>query len=122
MDVKKTLESWSLPDRSAERIQITLRIPYTDYARLHALKAAYSSRSVNEILTDIIRMGLDEVVDELPAYGADEEDVAMAHQEGNFIQVGDLIRGPRIDYTRTYRSLIYSRTKPEDDDKPEGEQ
>lgn len=121
MDVKKIVESWTLPDRSTERTQITLRIQYTDYARLHALKAAYPSRSVNEILTDIIRVGLDEVVDSLPVYGADEEDVAMAQHEGHFLELGAPCRGPRIDYTRAYRSIISSRTKPEDEAKPEGE-
>lgn len=115
MNVKKIVESWTLPDRSTERTQITLRIQYTDYARLHALKAAYPSRSVNEILTDIIRVGLDEVVDELPAYGADDEDVAMAESEGYRLKLGDPCRGPRFDYANAYRAIIHSRTKLEDE-------
>lgn len=120
MDVKKIVESWTLPDRSTERTQITLRIQYTDYARLHALKAAYPSRSVNEILTDIIRVGLDEVVDALPVYDADEDDVAIANHHGYHMEVGES-RGPRVDYNSAYRSLISSRAKSEDEAKPEGE-
>lgn len=121
MDMKKLVDSWTLPDRSAERVQITLRIPYTDYARLHALKAAYSDRSVNEILTDLIRVALDEAVDVLPSYRAGLEDVAQAHAYGDEnLEVGDVIGGPAVKYRNAYYALIQSR-KESDALQPAGE-
>lgn len=113
MDMKKLVDSWTLPDRSAERVQITLRIPYTDYARLHALKAAYSDRSVNEILTDLIRVALDEAVDVLPSYSAGPEDVAQARAYGDEnLEVGDVFGGPAVKYRNAYYALIQSRKEP----------
>lgn len=119
MDMKKLVDSWTLPDLSAERVQITFRAPFTDYARLHALKAAYPERSVNEILTDLVRAALDEAVDVLPSYPADEEDVAEARSHGDYIEVGDLIHGPAVAYRRAYYQLIRNRGKSLDEPKEE---
>lgn len=121
MSMKNLIKIWNLPDRSSERAQITLRIPFTDYARLHALKDVYPTRSVNDILTDIIRMGLDEVVEALPSWSATEEDAAISRDEvgpgfpsGAYVDPGDPL-GPAVDFERAYRRIL--REKSEDDSK-----
>lgn len=107
-DMKKLVESWGLPDRSTERVQISLRIPYTDYARIHALKAAFPDRSVNTIFSDLIRVALDDAIDALPSYAADAEDVARAraYDDDDRLEIGDIFRGPGVDYRRAYHNLI----------------
>jgi hypothetical protein len=113
MNLKNLIKSWSLPDRSNERIQVTLRVPFTDYARLHALKEVYSTRSVNEILTDIIRLGLDEVVEALPSRPADDEDVQISDMTSggiDCIELGDLI-GPSVTFESAYRRIIESKSE-----------
>ena len=117
MNLKSLIKSWNLPDRSNERVQVTMRIPFTDYARLHALKEVYSGRSVNEILTDILRVGLDEVVEALPSWSANEEDAAVSYAEmgpdlprGAYVEAGDPL-GPAIDFERAYRRILESKSE-----------
>jgi len=113
MTIKNLVKSWSLPDRSTERAQITLRIPFNEYARLHALKEAYPNRSVNDILTDIIKTGLDEIVEALPSYKIDEREAdALAHYEGGRIEdYLDSMTGPRVTFDVAYRRIL--EEKPE---------
>ena len=116
MSMKNLLRMWTLPDRSNERIQVTLRIPFTDYARLHALKEVYPSRSVNDILTDIIRVGLDEIVDSLPTRPANDEDVdyfnmsnATGFPGSPYLNVGDPV-GPSVDFQEAFRRILSSKS------------
>lgn len=103
MSMKNLVESWTLPSAPNERIQVTLRIQFDDYARLHALKAAYPRRSVNDILSDIIRLGLDEIVAALPTYEVCEEFVTEYPEEAG--RLGE-IYGPAVDFRNTYRRIL----------------
>jgi hypothetical protein len=118
MAMKNLVGIWSLPDRTAERIQITLRIPFTDYARLHALKEVYPTRSVNDILSDIIRVGLDEIVEALPSWPASDEDVNdwFEHNQppsdlppSYYLHQGELI-GPAVGFDNAYRQILKSKS------------
>ena len=117
MNMKNLVKSWSLPDRSNERIQITLRIPFSDYARLHALKEIYPRRSVNDILSDIIKFGLDEIIEALPSRSANDDDVFEhnSHMSSDMpedlsLSVGDSI-GPAIDFEYAYRRILESKSE-----------
>ena len=55
MTVKNLINAWSLPDRTQERQQITLRLNYDLYAKLHALKEVYPKRTVNDMINDILK-------------------------------------------------------------------
>lgn len=118
MAMKNLVGIWSLPDRTAERIQITLRIPFTDYARLHALKEVYPTRSVNDILSDIIRVGLDEIVEALPSWPASDEDVNDWFEHNQpasdlppscYLHQGELI-GPAVGFDNAYRQILKSKS------------
>lgn len=115
--MKNLVKAWRLPDRSNERIQITLRIPFSDYARLHALKEIYPRRSVNDILSDIIKFGLDEIIEALPSRSANDEDVFEHNCDipsdmpaGVFLSVGDPV-GPAIDFEYAYRKILESKSE-----------
>lgn len=71
MNTEKLLQSWLLPNVEAERKQITLRLPLKDYARLRALKEVYKTRSVNDMINEILNQSLDVIVDNLPDYAGD---------------------------------------------------
>lgn len=66
--MKNLIENWALPNRNAEKIPVSLRLPFDVYAKLHALKEVYPSQTVTDIATDILRAGLDEVINALPDY------------------------------------------------------
>lgn len=117
MNMKNLVKSWSLLDRSNERIQITLRIPFSDYARLRALKEIYPRRSVNDILSDIIKFGLDEIIEALPSRSANDDDVFEHNSymssdmpEDLSLSVGDSI-GPAIDFECAYRRILESKSE-----------
>lgn len=65
MNFKDLTYSWSLPNRSAEYRQLTLRIPPDNYAKLQALKQVFPSQSINDIVNDIINESLREIIDSL---------------------------------------------------------
>lgn len=110
MDINNLLESWNLPDRTQERTQITLRISVQDYARLHALKAVYPTRSVNDFICDILRVGLDGIVNALPSYEVTEEDVARGY--GHPDEVGT-VSGPKITYQANLSSILNQKSEEE---------
>lgn len=119
MSMKDLVKTWNLPNIPNERIQVTLRLPFDDYARLHALKAAYPSRSVNDIISDIIRMGLDEIVAALPSWSADEYDVDADNMrkpgglpEDAYLHLGDRC-GPVVDFENAYRGILESKAAEE---------
>jgi len=75
MSAKNLLKNWALPDRGSDRTQLTLRLPFTEYAKLHALKAVYSTRTVNDMICDILKTSLDEIIDALPSYTYTQSDL-----------------------------------------------
>ena len=114
MSIKNLVTTWSLPDRSQDRQQVTLRIPYDIYAKLHALKDIYQ-RPVNDMITDILRSGLDEIIEALPSYKvdiADAHEMALIHG-GNPSDYANELTGPRVKFNRAYRSLLEQKSEDE---------
>lgn len=116
MSMKDLVKTWRLPNIPNERIQVTLRLPFDDYARLHALKEVYPRRSVNDIICDIIRIGLDEIIAVLPSWSADQEDVDLEYMEMGdgypkeaYLQLGAPI-GPSIVFENAYRRILESKS------------
>jgi hypothetical protein len=115
MSMKKLVKSWSLPDRSDERQQLTLRVGYDTYARLHALKELYPNRSVNDMINDILKNGLDEIIDALPSYPISyEEACEIAHHEGG--KPEDYMNGktgPAVHFDGVYRRILIQKSESE---------
>lgn len=73
---------WSLPDRTEERTQVTLRLTYDLYAKLHALKAIYPGRSVNDIICDLLTVSIDDLVESFPVEIFTEADFLEELEQG----------------------------------------
>ena len=111
MKVNELIKVWSMPDRSAERVQLTVRLPYPDYARLHALKEVYQGRSVNDLVSDLLRVGLDAVVEELPAYVMGEEQAkAVAVCAEHYEELVGSQYGPRTDFDSALRKILEQKS------------
>lgn len=108
MTVKKLVQTWALPDRSSERQQLTLRLNYDLYAKLHALKETYKSRSVNDMINDVLQAALDEIIDSLPSYPIDEDEAhqLVHYQGGRPEDYLDVKTGPRIFFDIAYRKIL----------------
>jgi len=66
MNVTDVLKKLELPNRDNERSQITLRLSFNEYARLHALKETYgNNHSVNDLINLLLKESLDEVINAL---------------------------------------------------------
>lgn len=119
MNMKNLLKTWTLPDRTTDRAQITLRLSFNEYARLHALKEVYKHRSVNDMINDILKAGLDEIIESLPSYQSLNEPAEaayLAHEYGG--QASDyeyVTEGPRVQFDNAYRKILES--KPEEETK-----
>jgi hypothetical protein len=104
MTMKKLVKNWALPDRTEDRQQLTLRLKYDLYAKLHALKVAYPKRSVNDMINDILEAGLDEIIEALPV-----------HIQPDFHpDTGEVIEfesGPRVDFEHAYQELLYEKSE-----------
>jgi hypothetical protein len=64
---KPLLERWkkvAAPERTVQ--QYAVRLPLEDAARLHALSALFPGQAVEEIITDLLHAGLDEIAAALP--------------------------------------------------------
>ena len=76
---KELLNQWALPDRTEDRAQVTLRLDFDTYAKLHSLKNVYPHRSVNEFINDLLRDSVDDVIDALgEPHGGGEEYIEEA--------------------------------------------
>lgn len=108
MTIKNLLQTWSLPDRTSDRQQLTLRLQYDLYAKLHALKEVYKNRPVNDMINDILRAGLDEIIEALPSRKVDaEEALELAdHFGGNPNDYANDLTGPRVQFDIAYRRIL----------------
>lgn len=115
MNMKNLIKTWSFPDRTQERQQLTLRLNYDLYAKLHALKEVYPSRSVNDMINDIVKNALDEIIEALPFYKIDsEEAIEMAHYHGGKPEdYADTTTGPRVKFDIAYRRLLDQKSDDE---------
>jgi hypothetical protein len=111
MTLKKLVKAWNFPDRTQERQQFTLRLNYDIYAKLLALKEVYPTRSVNEIINDILSAGLDEIIEELPQYRIDvEEAIELAHyQGGKPDDYANVMTGPKVKFEGSYMRILNER-------------
>lgn len=108
------MNEWALPDRSDERVQVTLRLNVNQYARLHALKEVYPKRAVNDFLNGIIEAGLDEIIEALPTYTLSAEEAAsMADSEEEYNALVGAKTGPRVTFDQAYANIL--NTKPVDE-------
>jgi len=84
---KDLLNSWALPDRTEDRTQVTLRLDFDTYAKLHALKNVYPHRSVNEFINDLLKDSVDDVIEALgePQAGGEE----YIEEAGGMVSLSD---------------------------------
>lgn len=116
--IKSLAELWALPDRSADRMQITLRLNGNEYARLHALKEVFPNRSINDMLNDIIRAGLDELVESLPFTRITKEDVIEEMDMGipsEHCSVVGTMYGLRAEFDKAYRRMLEQKSEEKPD-------
>lgn len=118
-NVKSLIKNWSLPDRSQDRSQLTLRLNYELYAKLQALKEIYPTRSINDLITDILQVGIDEIVEALPIYTRsltpDEIAEAAFHSERPMSDFTDATTssGPGVDFQNAYTRILSQKSESE---------
>lgn len=114
MSMQKLLKTWSLPDRTQDRQQITLRLNYDLYAKLHALKSVYKTRTVNDMINDILETGLDEIIQALPRIELSQYE---AVQQGFIGQDGEamegVIVGAGVDFDWEYKRILEEKSSDE---------
>lgn len=111
MSAKNLLKTWSLPDRGTDRSQLTLRLPFTEYAKLHALKSIYPNRNVNDMICDILKTSLDEIIEALPSYTYTEKDLTDSF-DGPACdpwEVGSTV-GLRVNFDNAYRQILEKKS------------
>ena len=67
MKFKPLLDRWkkdAAPARAAK--EYAVRLPLDDAARLHALTELFPGRTLEEIITDLLGAGLDEIAEAMP--------------------------------------------------------
>jgi hypothetical protein len=126
MTMQKLLKTWTLPDRTAERTQITLRLDFDLYAKLHALKEVYKTRSVNDMINDILKAGLDEIVEALPVRKMTIDEMVEASEEENNFHGGDVSKpsewentlvGPAREFEWAYKRILETKAVDETETK-----
>jgi len=118
-NVTSLIKSWALPDRTQDRAQLTVRIDFDLWAKLQALKEIYPKRSVNDMVTDILRVGVDEIIEALPVYSrtmSQLEAEEQAHYEG--CNVADYLgskitEGPAVSFQFAYSRFLSEKTESE---------
>lgn len=103
-EVESLMKNWSFPMRGTERTQMTLRLPSYDHQRLHALKAVYPSRPVNEILVDIIEAALNDIQNALPVYTVTKEDLEKDFFYFHGMEEGDAY-GPGVTFEQVLKRI-----------------
>ena len=67
MKFKSLLERWrKTPARAKTAKEYLVRLPLDDAARLHALVELFPGQSIEEIITDLLGAGLDEIAAAIP--------------------------------------------------------
>jgi hypothetical protein len=112
MNAESLIQNWALPDRTKDRTQLTLRLNYDLYAKLHALKEIYPSRSVNDIVNDILDKALVEIVDALPSYTIDKDEAFELSQlaGGSVNQYLGMTSGLAVNFKAAYTKILNQKT------------
>jgi len=112
MAIKNLLKTWALPDRTQDRQQLTLRLNYDLYAKLHALKAVYPNRPVNDMINDILKSGLDEIIEALPSRSLSVEEAdCEGFLDGYGKPLEGIAMGPRIDFEQAYKNILEAKSE-----------
>ncbi len=118
-NISSLIKTWSLPDRTKDRSQLTLRINYDLYAKFQALKELYPSRSINDMIVDILSVGVENVIEALPIYTEtmSAEDAAYeAHHSGrpmSDFENTKIETGPGIRFRHAYSSFLSEKSENE---------
>ena len=67
MKFKPLLDRWKKPAAPARTVkEYSIRLPLDDAARVHALAELFPGQSIEEIVTDLLGAGLDEIAAAMP--------------------------------------------------------
>jgi hypothetical protein len=104
---KPLLERWKKevpPERTAK--EYAVRLPIDDAARLHALCELFAGRTAEQIITDLLHAGLDEIAAAMPY----EPGPAVISRDDHGDPVyEDIGLTPRfVDLTRSYKKSLRS--------------
>jgi hypothetical protein len=115
VDVDFVLKNWDRPVRPPERAQLTLRVPIPVHQQILALKELYPSQALNDMVSDIIEVGLNAIVAKLPIYEISESHIRDLQQHGfyNGEQPGEEY-GPKVDFYHALERIGSSAPKTED--------
>lgn len=115
VDVDFVLKSWDKPVKPPERAQLTLRIPVPLHQQILALKELYPGQVLNDMVSDIIELGLNAIVEKLPTYELSEAQIRDMQQHGFYHgeQCGEEY-GPKVDFRNALDRIKSSASKTED--------
>lgn len=97
IQTKELVSVWAMSESSQERKHVTLRLDLDNYTKLHALKELFN-RPVNEMINDLVKVGLEEVIQNLPCYTFKESDLSFEELEMG-LRAGDSY-GARVEFQR----------------------
>jgi hypothetical protein len=104
---KPLLDRWKkapAPAKTAQ--QYAVRLPLDDAARLHALAELFPGQPVDDLITDLLRAGLDEIAAAMPYERGPK--VISRDDQGDPVYE-DIGLTPRfVDLTRKYRKKLES--------------
>lgn len=115
VDVDFVLKNWDRPVRPPERAQLTLRIPTPLHQQILALKELYPSQALNDMVSDIIELGLNAIVEKLPTYEYSQSMLEDMQKHGFYSgeQIGEEY-GPKVDFQNALHRIKSSSPKVED--------
>ena len=115
VDVDFVLKNWDRPVRPPERAQLTLRIPIPLHQQILALKELYPSQALNDMVSDIIELGLNAIVEKLPTYEFTESLLhdMQRHDAYNGERPGEEY-GPKVDFRNALERIKSLASKTED--------
>jgi hypothetical protein len=95
IQTKELVSVWAMSESSQERKQLTLRLDLENFTKLHALKELFN-RPVNEMINDLVKVGLEEVIQNLPCYTFTASDLTFEDEQMG-LRVGDSY-GARVQF------------------------
>jgi len=108
---KPLLDRWKkqpVPERTAK--EYAVRLPLDDASRLHALTELFPGRTIEEIVTDLLHAGLDEIAAAMPYEPGPKIISRDDHGDPVYEDVG---LTPRfVDLTRKFKKLLDAKPEP----------
>jgi hypothetical protein len=104
---KPLLDRWkkaAAPAKTAQ--QYAVRLPLDDAARLHALAELFPGQPVDDLITDLLRAGLDEIAAAMPYERGPK---VISHDDQGDPVYEDIGLTPRfVDLTRKFKKKLES--------------